>query len=222
MLNRYFGSGGKKKKDDATPPPTLQDTSKKMDARTQAMEEKIRRLDVQIMDLKKKMKKARGSSKRSLKQRALKLLKQKKMYESQLDNVMQQQFNIDQTQFMTENLKDTATMVSAMKEAQVQIKKQYEEVDIDEIEDMHDDMQDLMYDMEEMNEVMGRGLGMDDYDEDDLLDELNEMDDEMDMLGDEDELPDYLTNTEPAAANTSTNEELDEFGLPKVQATMTV
>ena len=69
MLNRYFGSGGKKKKDDATPPPTLQDTSKKMDARTQAMEEKIRRLDVQIMDLKKKMKKARGSSKRSLKQR---------------------------------------------------------------------------------------------------------------------------------------------------------
>ena len=41
-------------------------------------------------------------------------------------------------------------------------------------------------------------------------------------MGDEDELPDYLTNTEPAAANTSTNEELDEFGLPKVQATMTV
>lgn len=222
MLNRYFGSGGKKKKDDSKPAPTLQDTSKKMDARTQAMEEKIRRLDVQIMDLKKKMKKARGSSKRSLKQRALKLLKQKKMYEGQLDNVMQQQFNIDQTQFMTENLQDTATMVSAMKEAQVQIKKQYEEVDIDDIEDMQDDMQDLMYDMEEMNEVMGRGLGMDDYDEDDLLDELNEMDDEMDMLGDEDELPDYLTNTEPAAANTSTNEELDEFGLPKVQATMTV
>ena len=39
-------------------------------------------------------------------------------------------------------------MVAAMKEAQVQIKKQYEEVDIDELEDMHDDMQDLMYDME--------------------------------------------------------------------------
>ena len=33
------------------------------------------------------------------------------MYESQLDNVMQQQFNIDQTQFMTENLKDTGNFI---------------------------------------------------------------------------------------------------------------
>jgi len=187
MLNRYFGSGGKKKKDDE-PAPTLQDTSKKMDARSQSLEEKCRRLDQQIVEIKKKMKKARGGSKRTLKQRALKLLKQRKMYEKQLDNVTNQQFNIDQTSFMQENLADTATMVSAMKEATVQIKKQYEEVDLDDIEDMHDEMEDLVYDMEEINEVMGRTYGVDDFDEDDLMDELNEMDDELEMMGEAEEL----------------------------------
>ncbi len=45
------------------------------------------------------------------------VLKQKKMYEKQTDVMRNQQFNIDQTKFAQENLKDTATTVAAMKTA---------------------------------------------------------------------------------------------------------
>merc|ERR1719356_174257 len=108
---------------------------------------------------------------------------------------MQQQFNLDQLKFTQETLAETGTTVAAMKEANKQIQKQYKEVNIDEIEDLQEEMEDLMYDAEEIQEVLGRGLGMDDFDEDELMDELAEMENDLDALGDEDELPDYLTNT---------------------------
>merc|ERR1719499_1796039 len=74
------------------------------------------------MELKKKMQKARGSSKKSLQRRAIQLLKQKKMYEKQLDQTMSQQFNLDQVKFMQQNLKDTADTVAAMKTANTALK----------------------------------------------------------------------------------------------------
>lgn len=225
-MNRFFGSGGgrgRKAKDDEPPPPTLDDASKKMDSRAQSLEEKVRRLDAQILDVKKKMQKSRGASKKRYQKKALQLLKQRKMYEKQLDSTMNQQFNLDQAKFTTESLAETGTMVAAMKTANQQIQAQYKEIDIDEIEDLQDEMADLMADAEEIQEVMGRTYGMDDFDEDDLLDELNELEDEMAMFGDEDELPDYLTNSN---ANTDTNtnqdQDLDEYGLPKVAQTMTL
>jgi len=47
---------------------------------------------------------------------------------------MQQAFNMEQTSFATENLKNTMTTVSAMKQANKQLKKQYKKVNIDKIE----------------------------------------------------------------------------------------
>lgn len=42
-----------------------------------------------------------------VKQKALRLLKQKKTYESQRDNLLQQSFNMEQANFATQQLKDT-------------------------------------------------------------------------------------------------------------------
>ena len=47
---------------------------------------------------------------------------------------MQQSFNMEQTSFATENLKNTVTTVNAMKQANKQLKKQYKKVNIDKIE----------------------------------------------------------------------------------------
>jgi hypothetical protein len=89
-------------------------------------------------------------------QRALRLLKQKKMYERTYDNLQNQQFNLDQTKFATENLKDTATTVEAMKGAAVELKSAFKEIDIDEVEDLYDDMDELLVEANEIQDLMGR------------------------------------------------------------------
>ena len=57
-----------------------------------------------------------------------------KRYEQQRDQLMQQSFNMEQTSFATENLRNTVTTVNAMKQANKQLKKQYKKVNIDKIE----------------------------------------------------------------------------------------
>ena len=67
------------------------------------------------MELKKykdQMKKMRdGPSKNMVKQRAMRVLKQKKMYENQLEGLRNQSFNMEQANFATQQLKDTKTTV---------------------------------------------------------------------------------------------------------------
>ena len=49
--------------------------------------------------------------KNQLKQKALKLLKQKKLYETQRDQVMSQGFNLDQANMARESMEATVTTV---------------------------------------------------------------------------------------------------------------
>ena len=77
-----------------------------MDSRTQHLDEKIRQLDKEIVDLKQKMSRMRnGGPKENLKKKAIGLLKRKKMYENQRDSLMNQQFNMENIQFTTETIK---------------------------------------------------------------------------------------------------------------------
>lgn len=69
-----------------------------------------------------------------MQQRALRVLKQKKMYESQIDQLQQQTFNMEQATMTTENLRNTMATVDAMKIANKEMKKQYGKLDIDKIE----------------------------------------------------------------------------------------
>lgn len=77
----------------------------------------------------------------------LQVLKQRKLYESQREQLYTQQFNMEQTRFTVENIKDTVTTVQAMKAASADMKsvmKKNKELDINYIEKMQDDMFDLM------------------------------------------------------------------------------
>ena len=64
------------------------------------------------------------------------------------------------------------------------MKNTVKELDMDNIEDLYDDMAEMMADMEEVQEVMGRTYNCE-FDEEGLMDELNELDEEiaMDQLG---------------------------------------
>ena len=53
-----------------------------------------------------------------------------------------------------------------------------EKFDMDEVDDLFDDMADMMADQEDIQEMMGRNFGVE-YDESDLMQELDELDGEL-------------------------------------------
>lgn len=83
-----------------------------VDSRGESIEKKVQKLDVELKKYKDQMSKMRdGPSKNLVKQKALRVLKQKRHYEAQLDGIRQQSFNMEQTNFATQQLKDTKTTV---------------------------------------------------------------------------------------------------------------
>jgi len=221
-MNRLFGSGKPK-----APPPNLSDCVANVDSRAESVDKKVSRIDAELNKYKQQMSKMReGPAKNAVKQKALRLLKQKKQYEAQAENMRNQSFNMEQTLMATQTLKDTKTTVNAMKLGVKEMKKEFKNVNIEQIEDMQDELADMLEDANEVQEVMGRAYGMPEIDEDDLEAEL-------DALGDDfalDEDTSYLDEAnaapdapakEPGADSVATDKDgvlVDEFGLPKIPA----
>mgnify|MGYP002053696465 CR=1 FL=1 len=106
---------------------------------------------------------------------ALYCLKRKKMYEAQRDQLAGQAFNVEQTAFAIDSVKDTQTTVAAMKAASGALKHEFQNMNLDEIEDVHDDLAEMMEDMNEVQDILGRNYALpDDIDEADLESELAE------------------------------------------------
>jgi hypothetical protein len=74
------------------------------------------------------------------------VLKQKKMLEGQRDQLYNQQFNMEQTSFALESMKDSVTQVRAMKAANHELKQAFghKELNLSSIDKLHDDMSDMM------------------------------------------------------------------------------
>ncbi|KAF9998564.1 hypothetical protein BGZ80_009252 [Entomortierella chlamydospora] len=183
-MHRFFGTNKK------TPKPNLTDAITATDLRVDAVEVKIRKLDAELIKYKDQMKKMRdGPAKNSVKAKAMRILKERKLYESQREQLQQQSFNMEQAAFTTENLKNVMTTVDAMKLANQTMKQQYKKVDIDKIEQMQDEMEEIMEQANEIQETLGRSYGVpDDVDEDELEAELDALGDELY----EEEEPSYL------------------------------
>ncbi|XP_037613141.1 charged multivesicular body protein 5-like [Sebastes umbrosus] len=220
-MNRIFGSGKPK-----APPPNLTDCIGTVDSRTESTEKKIGKLDVELAKYKDQMKKMRdGPSKNMVKQKAMRVLKQKRMYEGQKDNLMQQSFNMEQANYTISTLKDTKTTVDAMKTGLKEMKKAYKHVDINKIENLQDDLEDMMEDANEIQETLGRSYGTPDIDEADLEAELDALGDEFLMDDDSSYLDEASTAPnipEGVPGDKSTNRDgvlVDEFGLPQIPAT---
>lgn len=128
-----------------------------------------------------------GPGKTALKQKALKILQRRKMYESQRDQLQQQSWNMEQASMMTDNLKNVMTTVDVMKDTNKTLRKQYGKVDIDKIERMQDEMQDLMEVGNDIQESMSRS-----YDVPEDVDEA-ELDAELEALGEEAEFESGLS-----------------------------
>jgi len=183
-MKRFFGTKDKQ------PAVSLDEATKNMDVRVNSVDEKIKKLDQELFDLKGKMQKARPgtSTHNMLKQKALKVLKQKKMYEQQRDTMANQQFNMEQTNFGIQSVKDSLVTVNAMKSANTSLKQELKKIDINDVENMQDDLSDLLQDNNEIQEALGRSYGVGEVDETELEDELAALGDELEF-----ETPSYLS-----------------------------
>ncbi|WVO15394.1 hypothetical protein L204_103052 [Cryptococcus depauperatus] len=186
-MNRIFGTGKPK------PKPSLTDAIVSTDARASSLEVKLKKLDNELAVFKTQMSKMReGPGKAAVQQRALRVLKQKRMYENQLGQLQQQTFNMEQAAMTTENLKNTMATVDAMRIANKEMKRQYKGIDIDRIESIHYDMEDLIEQANEIQESLGRSYGVpDEVDEADLQAELDALGLDDEPIG-ENETPAYL------------------------------
>ncbi|KAJ1658864.1 Vacuolar protein-sorting-associated protein 60 [Coemansia sp. RSA 25] len=191
-MNRLFGTGKAK-----APKPTLDDAISSTDARVGAFDVRIKKLEGELTGFRDKMQKMPdGPGKKAVRQRALRVLQQKKMYEAQRDQLMQQSFNMESAVLATENIKNTMTTMQAMQDANKAMKKQYKSVDIDKIYDMQDEMADLLEQANEVQELMGRSYNLpDDVDEQDLEAELDALGDDLNF---EEDVPSYLSDAMPA------------------------
>ena len=68
------------------------------------------------------------------------------MLEGQRDQLYNQQFNMEQTSFALESMKDSVNQVRAMKAANKELKQAFgtKELNINSIDKLHDDMSDMM------------------------------------------------------------------------------
>ena len=106
-----------------------------VDSRAESVDKKVARIDGELNKYKQQMSKMKeGPAKNAVKQKALRLLKQKKQYESQAENMRNQSFNMEQTLMATQTLKDTKTTVNAMKLGVKEMKKEFKNVNVEQIE----------------------------------------------------------------------------------------
>jgi len=185
------------------------------------MDKKIGRLDAELHKYKTQMSKMRdGPAKNAVKQKALRVLKQKKQYEAQAEGLRNQAFNMEQTNYATQSLKDTKTTVNAMKQGVKEMKKEFKNVNIEKIEDLQDDLADMLEDANEVQEVLGRAYGVPDVDEDELEAELDALGDDIALDEDTSYLDEAISapnapDREPGADSVATDKDgvmVDEFG----------
>lgn len=187
-MNRLFGRSKPKE-----PGPSISDCIAGVDSRANTIEEKINKLDAELRKYKDQMAKMReGPAKNSVKAKAMRVLKQKKQYESQVEGLRNQAFNMEQANYASQSLKDTQATVNAMKDGVSQMKKEFKKINIEEIEDIQDDMADMLEQSDEVQEALGRTYGVPEIDDDELAAELDALGDEIAIDDDSSYLDDVV------------------------------
>ena len=204
-------------------------------ANLQMQPAKILQLDKELKGYREKLKTTNNAAaKKNIQKRAMEVLKRKKMYENQRDQLAGQQFNIDQVSFNIDSAKATVSTVAAMKAASVELQSTLKhDLNINDIDGLADDMAELMDEFNEINEVLGQNFATPDYlDEADLEAELEMLGDELEEadLDNADAVPSYLQASSVSSSSVmpsmpmvpgakvpvsaAGSQKVDEYGLP--------
>lgn len=189
-MRRIFG-----RKKEAAPQVSLQETGDLMEKRADVLQAKIDKLDAELLKYKQQMGTARGAHLASIKERAMRVLRQKKMYEAQRDSVSNQAFNVQQVDFARQQISDAKLMVDAARQTKAALQQDLKTIKIDDVENLTDDLSELMYQANELSEELGRSYALpDSIDESELDAELEALQSEVlaeEMSGTD--VPSYLS-----------------------------
>lgn len=181
FLRKLFGSDEKtEKRKLINSKPTAICTLSELKKTSETLEKRKFHLTVKIDEF---MKKAREKNKKGDKKGALLLLKKKKMYEKEIIKIEGSQMNIEQQIITIEGMCTNKLVFDNLKNTKNCIKTFHDTMDIEEVEDLHDDLNEAMENSNEISELMSRPIG-EDFDEDELLEELT-----IDSMTQFDEIP---------------------------------
>ncbi|EGW30403.1 uncharacterized protein SPAPADRAFT_63252 [Spathaspora passalidarum NRRL Y-27907] len=209
-MNRLFGTKN------TAPKPSLNDAIKGIDDRVGSLDVKLTKINSELSTYQQKLSRMKdGPGKSALKQKALKLLRQRKQIEGQKDQLENQSWNMTQASMTTENLQNTMVTINAMKTTNKALKQTYGKIDIDELENLQDEMLDLIEKSNELQDALSTS-----YDVPDDISE-SELDAELEALGEEIEfenemaeagagVPSYLTDTTTEQLPTFIDEQPEE------------
>jgi charged multivesicular body protein 5 len=146
------------------PPPSLTEASDHLDTSLSSLNTKIDQCDADLLKYKEK---------KISKDRAMQILKRKKMLESQREMMYNTQSVVDQASYLKESAEIVSSTIKTLKQSNLDMKKVFPK-NIDQIYDVMDEMQDYMDDMQEINDVMRDASGManGDLNDEDLLAEF--------------------------------------------------
>ena len=220
-MRRIFGSAQPK-----APPPNLSEAISNVDSRGESIDKKIAKLDADLVKLRDQMSKMReGPSKNLVKQKALRILKQKRQYEGQKGLLDNQVFNMEQSNFAIQGMKDNQMTVAAMKAGLRTMQTEYKKMDIDKIENMQDEMEEMLELNNEVQDALARQYDTPDLDEADLEAELDALGNDLELDNDTSYLDEAIRtpavpSREPGGSRVTEPQgvAVDEFGLPKIPA----
>ena len=142
----------------------LQESITRLGKRQHLLETKIEELVTEA--------KAHLSKKR--KDKAVFCMKKKKMYETEIDTIMNSTFTIEQQIMSIEGTLMNQRLVKAMQMGTDTMKETGKSLDIDKVDDVMDDINDEIDNAREIDEAISRPVETDVFDEDELMDELME------------------------------------------------
>ncbi|GBG86947.1 hypothetical protein CBR_g44400 [Chara braunii] len=109
------------------------------------------------------------------KRAAIQCLKRKKMYEVQVDNLANHQLRIHDQMILLESAKATTEVVDALRSGASAMKNIQKETNIDSVDKILDDINEQTETMKQIQQTLGEPVGASEFDEDELLNELEEL-----------------------------------------------
>jgi len=122
------------------------------------LNKKIQECDQQLLVIKAQLAKCRTASQQApLKSRAMTILKRRQQYIQQRDQMATRAFNLEQTTWAIDSMREAKDHVAVMRSTADEMRSTFKELDLGEMEDIHEDIVDIMADTSEINELMSRG-----------------------------------------------------------------
>ncbi len=183
MFN-FFG-----KKSNATPPPKPQFAPVDLNATSHGISNRKNDTQLKLDQVEKELKGAlvdyrqarTPQQKAQAKNKAMRLLKKKKLYQAHVNNLENTQMAVESAAMDVDIMKDNMAIMQTMKSTvQMQKDMMHAMGGIDSMYDVMDDMQEIKEQQEEFNDEMQRNFDID-VDDADLNDEIDELDYQMRM-----------------------------------------